>query len=76
MFAFCNYVSQAPDLGSGESIANQWSWRYCVQTWKSITQEDSFVLFQLLTASDLAASDLKGFQPQVSPLMLLSSSGE
>ncbi|KAB0398303.1 hypothetical protein E2I00_002860 [Balaenoptera physalus] len=54
-----------PDLGSGESIADQLFWGHCMQSVRSITKEDYFVLFQLLTASDLAASDLKGFQPQV-----------
>lgn len=71
---FGNSASLAPDLNFsyGKSIADQLSWGYCMQTLRSITKENSFVLLQLLTASDLAASDLKGFQPQVSstdPLM-------
>ena len=65
-FAFCDSAALAPDLGSGESIADQLFWGHCMQSVRSITKEDYFVLFQLLTASDLAASDLKGFQPQVS----------
>lgn len=68
MFTFRDSAALAPGLGCVKSIADQLSWGYCTQALRNITKETFFALFQLLTASDLAASDLKGFQPQVSSI--------